>query len=124
MKIVPFLSLAAGVAGVFQRSAAGPSNISVPDLPPATTPKAAADGYGPPITHGDDFVPDYVLNVTYQDVSVACQSRPSVVVNGSSPGPALRIPAGKTTWIRVYNSMSDYNLTMVCTWCSQTIVQG
>ncbi|OQO14183.1 hypothetical protein B0A48_01059 [Cryoendolithus antarcticus] len=36
----------------------------------------------------------------------------SVVVNGTTPEPAIRIPAGKTSWIRVYNDMPDQNTTM------------
>jgi hypothetical protein len=117
MKLVPFLSLVSVVAGILQRSAIGQFKALAPGPSPAA-------GYRAPVIHGDDFVPDLVLDVTYQDVPVACQSRPSVVVNGTSPGPALRIPAGKTTWIRVYNSMSDYNVTMVSSKCSPVIVQG
>lgn len=63
--------------------------------------------------HDSSFVPDHVLRLTYEDVSIGCQTRPSVLVNGSLPGPELRLLPGKTTWIRVYNDMSDYNATMV-----------
>ena len=74
------------------------------------------------MVHGNDFVPDFVLYATYENISVACQWRPSVLLNGSSPGPALRIPPGKTTWVRVYNSMSDYNLTVVSRIVSKMIL--
>ncbi|EMD95488.1 hypothetical protein COCHEDRAFT_1088590 [Bipolaris maydis C5] len=36
----------------------------------------------------------------------------SVLVNGTSPGPALRLPAGKTSWVRVCNDMDEFNTTM------------
>ena len=113
MKLASFISLVAGVASALQPSAVSCSTDVAPGSPLGTTAHANSSGYSSLTIHGDDFVPDYVLDVTYQNISVACQSRLSAVVNGTSPGPALRIPAGKTTWIRVYNSMSDYNLTMV-----------
>jgi L-ascorbate oxidase len=62
--------------------------------------------------HDDTFVPDFVLRVTYETVDIACQSRLSVLVNGTSPGPAITLPPGKTSWIRVYNDMEDLNTTM------------
>ena len=65
--------------------------------------------------HDSSFVPDRVLSITYQDVPLNCESRLSTVVNGSVPGPVLRIPEGKRTWIRVYNDMPEQNLTMVST---------
>ncbi|KAH9828393.1 L-ascorbate oxidase [Teratosphaeria destructans] len=69
-------------------------------------------GYSPPVRHDDTFTPDFVLVVTYQNVSIGCQSRTSVVINGSTPGPAIRLPAGKSSWIRVYNEMDEFNFTM------------
>ncbi|GAD97655.1 laccase, putative [Paecilomyces variotii No. 5] len=60
----------------------------------------------------ESFYPEHVLRVTAQNYSLACQDRYSVVINGSVPGPELRIPEGKVSWIRVYNDMSDSNLTM------------
>ena len=63
--------------------------------------------------HDSSFVPDRILRVTAQNVSLNCESRYSVVVNGSVPGPELRIPEGKVSWIRVYNDMKDQNLTIV-----------
>lgn len=70
-------------------------------------------GYGPPICHDSSFVPDHVLRVTYENVSIGCQTRPSVLINGSLPGPELRLKPGRTSWIRVYNDMTDYNATIV-----------
>lgn len=64
-------------------------------------------------THGSNFVPDYVLRVTHENHTVACQTHTSVLVNGTSPGPTLRLPPGKTTWIRVCNDMEEHNTTMV-----------
>ena len=70
-------------------------------------------GYGPPRCHDHSFVPDHVLRITYEDISIACQTRPSVVVNGSLSGPELRLKPGKTSWIRVYNDMTEFNATIV-----------
>ncbi|WPH00141.1 L-ascorbate oxidase [Acrodontium crateriforme] len=67
---------------------------------------------GPPQHHGNDFVPDHILRVTLANVSVGCQTRQSVLVNGTLPGPELRLKAGKTNWIRVYNDMEEYNTTI------------
>lgn len=64
--------------------------------------------------HGSSFVPDYYLSVTYENHTVACQHRMSVLVNGTSPGPALRLSSGNTSWVRVCNHMINYNTTMAC----------
>ncbi|KAH7117318.1 ascorbate oxidase [Dactylonectria macrodidyma] len=64
------------------------------------------------VTHDNSFFPDYVLRVTSRNISVACETRLSAVVNGTSPGPELRIKPGETTWIRVYNDLESQNLTM------------
>ncbi|KAJ5345731.1 hypothetical protein N7452_003735 [Penicillium brevicompactum] len=64
------------------------------------------------VRHDTTFVPDYTLRVTAQDYSQACLERYSVLVNGSSPGPELRLQEDKVTWIRVYNDMEDANVTM------------
>ena len=77
----------------------------------ALTCAAAADPV--PYTHDETFVPDRVLRVTAENITQACQKQTTVVVNGTTPGPELRILEGQTTWIRVYNDMSDRNLTMV-----------
>ena len=63
--------------------------------------------------HDNSFQPDYILRVTGQVYSQACMERYSVLVNGSSPGPELRLQEGKVSWIRVYNDMGDLNTTMV-----------
>jgi L-ascorbate oxidase len=63
--------------------------------------------------HDKDFYPDIVLRATNKTLSPLGLERPSVVINGTSPGPALRIKGGRTTWIRVYNDMSEQNLTVV-----------
>lgn len=70
-------------------------------------------GYGQPRKHDHTFVPDEVLRLTYHNVSIACQSRASALVNGTTPGPPLYMKPGKTTWVRVYNDMEDYNATIV-----------
>lgn len=68
---------------------------------------------GVALIHDDSFQPDYVLRITAQNYSLACIERYSVLVNGTSPGPELRLREGKVSWIRVYNDMTDNNFTMV-----------
>lgn len=63
--------------------------------------------------HDNSFQPDHILRVTSQSYSQACMERYSVLVNGSSPGPELRLQEGNVSWIRVYNDMEDLNTTMV-----------
>ena len=65
--------------------------------------------------HDGNFQPDHILRVTAKNISVACEERYSAVINGTSPGPELRLPAGQVSWIRVHNDMTDANLTMVRT---------
>ncbi|EWC44178.1 hypothetical protein DRE_07003 [Drechslerella stenobrocha 248] len=62
--------------------------------------------------HGGRFAPNHVLRATAQNVSIACESRFSVLFNGTSPGPTLYFKEGQTTWVRVYNDMTEYNLTV------------
>jgi L-ascorbate oxidase len=62
--------------------------------------------------HNGSFQPDYILRATAQNIPVDCESRYSVVLNGSSPGPTLYLQEGKTTWIRVYNDIENENLTV------------
>ncbi|KAK4225731.1 putative L-ascorbate oxidase [Podospora fimiseda] len=64
------------------------------------------------VAHDSSFAPDIILRVTLGNVPSACESRTDIVVNGTSPGPAIHIPPGKSNWIRVYNDMTDQNLTM------------
>lgn len=76
---------------------------------------AAAFDTGRVAVHDASFVPDHVLQVTYDTIDVGCESRTSVLINGSLPGPPIHISPRTQTWIRVYNRMPDQNLTMVCT---------
>jgi L-ascorbate oxidase len=62
--------------------------------------------------HDATFEPDIILRATTQNISIDCESRHSVVLNGSSPGPTLYLKEGFTTWIRVYNDIQDDNLTV------------
>ncbi|KAK4176416.1 putative L-ascorbate oxidase [Triangularia setosa] len=64
------------------------------------------------VIHDDSFHPDHILRVTVAQVPLSCESRTDIVVNGTSPGPALHILPGTSSWIRVYNDMPDQNLTM------------
>ena len=63
--------------------------------------------------HDSSFIPDHVLRLSYKTVPIGCQQRLSAVVNGTTPGPELRLQPGKTSWIRVYNDMTDQNATIV-----------
>lgn len=67
-----------------------------------------------PVSHGGSWEPEYVLVATAQNITINCESRYSVVFNGTSPGPVLHLQEGKTTWVRVYNEMVDKNITTVC----------
>lgn len=64
-------------------------------------------------SHNEKFVPGYILRATAQIVSQACITRLSVLLNGTSPGPELRLSPEKTSWIRVYNDIPDQNLAVV-----------
>ncbi|KAL9115517.1 MAG: hypothetical protein Q9227_000838 [Pyrenula ochraceoflavens] len=64
------------------------------------------------VQHDASFVPDYVLRATAQNIPINCETRYSVIVNGTSPGPAITLQEGVTYWIRVFNDMTDQNLTM------------
>lgn len=66
------------------------------------------------VRHDATFTPDHILRVTNENIDIACDQHLSVVVNGSTPGPALRLAPGTASWIRVYNDVEDQNLTMVC----------
>jgi hypothetical protein len=72
--------------------------------------------------HDTSFTPDFSLRISLENITQGCSIRESVVVNGTSPGPTLRIKPNKVTWIRVYNDMTDQNLTMVKLRCSSIIV--
>jgi L-ascorbate oxidase len=65
-------------------------------------------------SHDETFVPDAILRITQADITQSCLPPKLVVlVNGTSPGPELRLKEGQTYWIRVYNDMVDRNYTMV-----------
>lgn len=67
-----------------------------------------------PVRHGSSFMPDYVLSVTEQPFTQSCITKSEVIlINGTSPGPELRLTEGNVYWIRVYNNMDNKNLTMV-----------
>ena len=64
--------------------------------------------------HDASFVPDAVLRITEGNLAQSClPPKWTVLVNGTVPGPELRLQEGNTYWIRVYNDMTDNNLTMV-----------
>lgn len=73
----------------------------------------ATASLGALVHHDHTFQPDHILRVTAQDYTEACSTRYSVLVNGSSPGPELRLKEGQVNWIRVYNDMKDENTTIV-----------
>lgn len=56
--------------------------------------------------------PDYVLRLSNASVAADCTVRHSVTVNGSSPGPLIRVQEGQHVWIRVHNDMVDRNTTL------------
>lgn len=93
------------------------SNLAFVLLPAVAASAIAAGATETNITHlhyhDSGFTPDFYLRVTYENHTVACQHRMSVLVNGTSPGPPLRLPPGKTSWVRVCNDMDAYNTTMV-----------
>ena len=66
--------------------------------------------------HGDSFKPDAVLRISLSNTTLGCIDRYTALVNGSSPGPELRFRRSKAVWIRVWNDMSNENLTMVSTY--------
>ncbi|KAF7197409.1 Laccase-like multicopper oxidase 1 [Pseudocercospora fuligena] len=79
---------------------------------PRGSPNGPPGHYGGPCEHGADFQPDFILRITEANIPVACQNRTSVLVNGTSPGPPIRLQPGRRSWIRVYNDMEHANTTM------------
>ena len=64
--------------------------------------------------HDSTFNPDFILVVTEQEFTQSCITKPKVLlVNGTSPGPEIRLVEGGVYWIRVMNAMDNNNLTMV-----------
>jgi len=67
-----------------------------------------------PTLHDESFSPDFILRVTEQPFTQSCIAKPDVIlINGTSPGPELRLVEGNIYWIRVFNDMDNQNLTMV-----------
>ncbi len=70
--------------------------------------------YADTVIHDKSFTPDAILRVSSEERKQSCvPTKEILVVNGTSPGPELRLPEGKTVWIRVYNDIHDQNITMV-----------
>ena len=68
-----------------------------------------------PIRHDSFFSPDFVLRVTREPFTQSCITKPDVIlINGTTPGPEIRLTGGNIYWIRVFNDMDNQNLTMVC----------
>lgn len=65
------------------------------------------------VIHDSSFTPDAILRVTSQNVSLGGIQKLTTLVNGSAPGPEVRVLENETVWIRVFNDMKDSNLTMV-----------
>lgn len=64
------------------------------------------------VKHDESFTPDVVLRISLATIQLDCQSRSSVLVNGTYPGPPIYLEPDVTTWIRVYNDADD-NSTIV-----------
>src|ERR1700753_3483682 len=71
--------------------------------------------------HDHSFTPNHVIRVQAANYTIDCQSRYSVIINGTSPGPPLYLEEGQITWIRVYNDMKDLNLTIHWHGLSQSV---
>ena len=70
--------------------------------------------YASTVVHDESFIPDAILHVSSGERKQSCTpAKEILVINGTSPGPELRLPEGKKVWIRVYNDIPDQNLTMV-----------
>lgn len=65
-----------------------------------------------PAVGSDSFTPNVVLVISQTNVSADCTIRPSVTVNGTSPGPPLRFKEGDKLWIRVINTLLEHNSTI------------
>jgi FtsP/CotA-like multicopper oxidase with cupredoxin domain len=66
------------------------------------------------VLHDSSFSPDFILRVTEQPYNQSCISKSEVIlINGTFPGPEIRLKEGDIYWIRVFNDMKDKNLTMV-----------
>ncbi|KAK4686505.1 hypothetical protein P7C73_g3621, partial [Tremellales sp. Uapishka_1] len=56
--------------------------------------------------------PDYILRVSEVTITNDCTPRPSVVINGTSPGPLLTFQEGQHIWVRVFNDLAELNTTV------------
>jgi len=64
--------------------------------------------------HNETFIPDAVIRVSSAETKQSCVNEKEVIlINGTSPGPEIRLEEGKTFWIRVHNDLEHENLTMV-----------
>lgn len=64
--------------------------------------------------HDKSFTPHLNVRISEQVIQQSClPAKPTVLINGTSPGPVIRLKTGRTYWIRVYNDMHDKNATMV-----------
>lgn len=84
-------------------------------VPAVATLTAILAGVASAVVHDEHFVPEAVLRVTEESTKQSCVDEKDILlVNGTSPGPALVFKEGATIWIRVYNDIPHQNLTMVC----------
>lgn len=58
--------------------------------------------------------PDYELVATARNITINCQTRWSVVFNGTSPGPTLYMKENYTTWVRVVSCTNLFDSTLSC----------
>lgn len=83
-------------------------------VPALATLTATLVGVASAVYHDEHFVPEAVLRVTEVSAKQSCvPTKDILLVNGTSPGPALVFKEGATIWIRVYNDIPHQNLTMV-----------
>ncbi|PLB44503.1 L-ascorbate oxidase [Aspergillus steynii IBT 23096] len=73
------------------------------------------------VRHDDTFQPHYILRVSEKEVSIACRSRLTALVNGTTPGPSIHLRENQTSWVRVYNDFTSDNLTMHWHGLSQSV---
>ncbi|EEA25167.1 hypothetical protein TMatcc_006611 [Talaromyces marneffei ATCC 18224] len=73
------------------------------------------------VRHDSNFKPDYVLRITAENITTACRTRLSAVVNRTLPGPTLYLKENQTTWIRVYNDLPSDNSTLHWHGLSQSV---
>lgn len=110
--------LQAGLLCLFLNTV-GLGQASTPPTPPThptpLTPPSFLN-FTRPITaiHDETFVPDAVLVFTVDYISQPCvAAKSTVLINGTTPGPEIRLQEGRTSWVRVYNNIADMNVTVV-----------